>query len=101
MHHLTATEPQGHLGLVALGQETRQITQFDLVIRLPRFIALAIRQPSTPLRPRLSSSTRSRSANVSGTIVPRSLPLRERTDNRLAATSLSPATRRYGTRRSV
>src|SRR5256885_871939 len=36
VHHLTATEPQGHLGLVALGQEARQITQLDLVIRLPR-----------------------------------------------------------------
>src|SRR6516162_86230 len=36
VHHLAATEPQGHLGLIAFGQEAGEITQLDLVIRLAR-----------------------------------------------------------------
>src|SRR4029077_9596238 len=36
VHHFAAAEPQGHLGLVPLGQEAREITQLDLVIRLSR-----------------------------------------------------------------
>ena len=36
VHHLPATEPQGYLGLVSLGQEADQITQLDLVIALSR-----------------------------------------------------------------
>src|SRR5215472_10177615 len=36
VHHLTAAEPQGYLGLVALGEEAGEITQLDLVIRLAR-----------------------------------------------------------------
>src|SRR5580704_7680307 len=36
VHHLTAAEPQGYLGLVTFGQEADQITQLDLIIRLFR-----------------------------------------------------------------
>ena len=36
MRHFTTTEPQGYLGLVSLGQEADEITQFDLVVRLFR-----------------------------------------------------------------
>src|ERR1700733_1156390 len=36
MHHLTAAETQCHLGLVPLGEKADQITQFDLIVRLPR-----------------------------------------------------------------
>ncbi len=36
MHHLAATEPQGYLGFITLGQEADQITQFNLVIPLSR-----------------------------------------------------------------
>ena len=36
VHHLSATEPQGYLGLVSLGQEADEITHFDLVITLSR-----------------------------------------------------------------
>src|SRR6185436_18470230 len=36
VHHFTATEPQGYLGLVTLGQEADEITHLDLVITLSR-----------------------------------------------------------------
>src|ERR1039457_1672314 len=36
MHELTATVTQGHLGLITLGQEANDATQFDLVVRLFR-----------------------------------------------------------------
>src|SRR6516162_1132859 len=36
VHHLTATEPQGYLGLISFVKEAGEITQLDLVIRLAR-----------------------------------------------------------------
>src|ERR1700719_2935117 len=36
MHELTAAVTQGHLGLITLGQEADDATQFDLVVRLFR-----------------------------------------------------------------
>ena len=71
-------------------------TEGDVIssLRRMRFVAMAMRHSSNTSRPWVSSSRRRRSANVCGLMVPRSFPSRERTDNKFAATSLSPATNR-------
>src|SRR3974390_1373473 len=187
MHELTAAVTQCHLGLITLGQEADDATQFDLVVRLfrpgtklyfldlnlllltlrrvrllvlleqefaeihdphprgfrhrrgldqvqslrgghlqrfrachdPRLASIscdhahrwcgdlliasyALRRCDTRsskrIRPRLATSSQSKAVSSPSSKLPRSLPPRVRTARVCASTSLSPATRRKGTR---